>query len=70
MATETKTDRAGNILLQKVPDDVKQMIDAYKQKKKDECGCRFGNSQAVFNMLRKLRILQSANLRDATPSKS
>jgi hypothetical protein len=70
MNTETKTKGTGNILLQKVPDDVKDMIDNYKTKKKEECGCRFGNSQAVYNMLRKYRILQSANLPDATAGKS
>lgn len=67
MSTEKN---AGNILLQKVPDDVKVMIEDYKKKKKEECGCRFGNSQAIFNMLRKLRILQSANLPDASTHKN
>ena len=70
MAIENKTERTGNILLQKVPDDVKDMIEAYKKKKKEECGCRFGNSQAVYNMIRKLRILQSATLQDAATRQS
>lgn len=69
MTTENKNERTGNILLQKVPDDVKDMIDNYKKKKKEECGCRVGNSQAVYNMLRKYRILQSATLQDATAGK-
>lgn len=48
-----------NMLLVGVPEDVQDIIEEYKKRKKDECGCRFGNSQAVFNMLRKLRIMKN-----------
>jgi hypothetical protein len=56
-----------NLLLVDVPDDIVVILEAYKKKKADECGCRFGNSQAVYNMLRKYRILVNmGNLQDAT----
>lgn len=54
---------ANNLLLVNVPDDIKEIIEQYKKRKRVECGCRIGNSQAIFNMLRKLRILQSEKSR-------
>lgn len=53
-----ETKNAKNLLLVNVPEDVKEIIEQYKKRKRLECGCRIGNSQAIFNMLRKLRILQ------------
>lgn len=53
-----ETKNANNLLLVNVPEDVKEIIEQYKRRKRSECGCRIGNSQAIFNMLRKLKILQ------------
>lgn len=59
--------KSSNMLLVDVPDDVKEIIEGYKKKKNDDCGCKVGNSQAVFNMLRKYRILNNVGkLQNAT----
>ena len=56
----TENKNANNLLLVNVPEDVKEIIEQYKKRKRLECGCRIGNSQAIFNMLRKLKLLQAS----------
>lgn len=45
--------KASNWLLTNIPDDIKSIVYAYKEKKKTDCGCRFGNSQAIYSLIRK-----------------
>lgn len=51
---------AANWLLTNVPDDIRRIVAEYKAKKKKDCGCRFGNSQAIYNLVRKAHSLQNS----------
>jgi hypothetical protein len=39
-------------LLTKVPKDIMELITAHQEKKKDQCGCRFGFEAALYDLLR------------------
>lgn len=51
---------AANWLLTNVPEDIRRIVAEYKAKKKKDCGCRFGNSQAIYNLVRKAHSLQNS----------
>jgi hypothetical protein len=53
-------ENAKNWLLTNVPEDIRQIVSDYKTKKKKDCGCRFGNSQAIYNLLRKVNAKENA----------
>lgn len=39
-------------LLTRVPKDILDLVSTHQQKKKIDCGCRFGFEQAVYDLLR------------------
>lgn len=43
-------------LLTKVPEDIQKLIRDQQEKKKNECGCRYGVGQAIYNLLRKAYV--------------
>lgn len=51
---DTKKDKSW--LLTKVPDDIQKLIKDQQEKKKNECGCRYGVGQAIYNLLRKAYV--------------
>lgn len=45
-----------NWLLTDVPADIEKLITEQQKKKKEDCGCKYGRSQAIYSLLRKAYI--------------
>lgn len=52
-------------LLTDVPEDIKKIVRDQQEKKKNECGCRYGRGQAIYNLLRKAYGAKDITLQDA-----
>jgi hypothetical protein len=50
------TKKAKSWLLNNVPEDIQKLIKDQQEKKKNECGCRYGVGQAIYNLLRKAYV--------------
>jgi len=64
----SKRSDAKDWLLTNVPPDIKKIVEDYKDTKAKRCGCRFGNSQAIYSLLRKANKLNLPDAEFATHS--